>query len=105
MSRAALRWFGKEHDVPVRGVPLSAEWAKLRDGIDDRGRRARLYGLMRYCSGRGLEPGAVDDAVLEDYLRYRAETTALASSTMAHRSWRGRGMHVLAPSTAGRRSA
>jgi hypothetical protein len=45
--RAALRWFGKEHDVPARGVPLSPDWAKLRDDIGDRGRRARLYGLMR----------------------------------------------------------
>src|SRR5450759_1116450 len=83
---AALRWFGKEHHVSPRGVALSAVWATLRDGIDDRGRRARLYGLMRYCSGRGLEPTAVDDAVLLDYLRYRAETTSLAASTMAHRS-------------------
>src|SRR5688500_1889123 len=24
--RAALRWFANDHDVPVRGVPLSAEW-------------------------------------------------------------------------------
>jgi hypothetical protein len=46
--RAALRWFNKECDVPVRGVPLLPEWAKLRDGIRDRGQRARLYGLMRY---------------------------------------------------------
>jgi hypothetical protein len=66
---AALRWFGKEYSVPSRGLALSAEWATLRDGIGDRGRRARLYGLMRYCSGRGLEPPAVDDAVLGDYLR------------------------------------
>jgi hypothetical protein len=29
--RAALRWFGKEHDLPRRGVPLSAEWARFRD--------------------------------------------------------------------------
>ena len=78
--RAALRWFGKEHDVPVRGVPLSAAWVKLRDGIHDQGRRARLYGLIRYCSGRGIEPGAVTDAILETYLRYRADTTALSSN-------------------------
>jgi integrase len=84
--RAALRWFGKEHDVPVRGAPLSAEWARLRDSIDDRGRRARVYGLMRYCSGRGIRPGSVDDAVLGNYLRYRAETTALASDNTARRS-------------------
>ena len=66
-ARAALRWFRKEHDVPVRGVPLSAEWASLRDSIEDRGRRARLYGLMRYCSGRGIAPGSVDDAILDAY--------------------------------------
>ena len=83
---AALRWFGKEHNVPSRGVALSAGWAVLRDGIGDRGRRARLYGLMRYCSGRGLMPTSVDDTVVADYLRYRAETTFLATSSMAHRS-------------------
>jgi integrase len=85
-AAAALRWFCKEHDVSPRGVVLSADWAALRDGVHDRGRRARLYGLMRYCSGRGLKPSLVDDAVLLDYLRYRAETTSLAASTMARRS-------------------
>src|SRR6266478_3481150 len=83
---AALRWFGKEHNVPSRGVALSAEWAVLRDGIGDRGRRARLYGLMRYCSGRTLMPASVDDAVVADYLRYRAETSSLATNSMACRS-------------------
>jgi integrase len=84
--RAALRWFGKEQNVPVRGVPLFAEWATLRDGIEDRGQRARLYGLMRYCSGRGIAPWMVDDTILDDYLRYRAETTALAFNNTARRS-------------------
>src|SRR5882672_4807159 len=83
---AALRWFGKEYSVPSRGVALLADWAVLRDGIGDRGRRARLYGLMRYCSGRSLMPASVDDAVVADYLRYRAETTSLVTSRMAHRS-------------------
>jgi integrase len=85
-AAAALRWFGKEHDVPSRGVVLSAEWAVLRDGIGDRGRRARLYGLMRYCSGRTLMPASVDDAAVADYLRYRAETSSLATNSMACRS-------------------
>jgi integrase len=84
--RAALRWFIKEHDVPVRGVPLSAEWATLRDKTEDRGRRARLYGLIRYCSGRGISPASVDDTILDHYLRYRAETTALACDNTARRS-------------------
>jgi integrase len=83
---AALRWFGKEYNVPSRGVALSAEWAVLRDGIGDRGRRARLYGLMRYCSGRTLMPASVDGAVVADYLRYRAETSSLATNSMACRS-------------------
>jgi integrase len=85
-ARAALRWFGKEHGVPVRGVPLSAAWAKLRDAIQNRGRRARLYGLMRYCSGRGIEPAAMTDAIVETYMHYRAETTALAFDNTARRS-------------------
>jgi integrase len=88
-AAAALRWFGKEYSVPSRGVALSAEWATLRDGIGDRGRRARIYGLMRYCSGRSLMPDAVDDAVVADYLRYRAETTSLAAGSAAHRSIAG----------------
>ncbi len=85
-AAAALRWFGKEYNLPSRGVALSAEWAVLRDGIGDRGRRARLYGLMRYCSGRTLMPASVDDAVVADYLRYRAETSSLATNSMACRS-------------------
>ncbi len=84
--RAALRWFGNEHDVPVRGVLLSAAWGRLRDTICDSGRRRRLYGLMRYCSGRGIQPGALDDNVLDAYLHYRTETTNLTSNNTARRS-------------------
>ena len=54
--KAALRWFSKENDVSPRGAPLTPAWAALRDGIDDRGRKARLYGLIRYCSGRCIGP-------------------------------------------------
>ena len=38
--------------------------------------RARLYGLVRFASAKGIEPEA-DDDVLAAFLRYRAETTAL----------------------------
>src|SRR5712671_3316839 len=78
-AAAALRWFGKEHHVSPRGVALSAEWSVLRDGVGDHGRRARLYGLMRYCSGRTVLPAAVGNAIVADYLRYRAETSSLAT--------------------------
>src|SRR5262249_36851901 len=62
--RAALRWFGKEHDVPPWGVPLSLDWARLLNGIKDRSRRYCLSSLMRYCSGRAIQPGDVDDNIL-----------------------------------------
>ena len=82
--RAALRWFGEERDVPQRGVRLSAEWARFRDGLDQPIRN-RLYSLTRYCSARGIGPSAVDDKIFDDYWRYRTETTAQASNNTARR--------------------
>ena len=84
-TAAALRWFGREYDVSPRGVPLSTEWAVLRDSIGDYGRRA-LSGLMRYCSGLGIAPGSVTDAILADYFLYRGQTTSLATDIAARRS-------------------
>lgn len=84
--KAALRWFGKEHEVAPRGVPLTAAWIALRDSIEDNGRRSRLSGLMRYCSGCGIAPEAVDDATLDAYFVYRAQTTSLATNLAARRS-------------------
>jgi site-specific recombinase XerD len=83
--RAALRWFAKGHGMPRHGMRLSAEWATFRDRIDDRRRRDRLYSLMRYCSARGIGPGSVDDLVLDEYWRYRVETTALVSNNTRRR--------------------
>ena len=82
--RAALRWFGKEHDVPQLGMPLSASWATLRDRLDKR-LRQRLYSFMRYCSARRIDPESVDDGTLDAYWRYRTETTALPSNNTARR--------------------
>src|SRR4029453_7121683 len=88
--RAALRWFGKEHDVPQLGMPLSASWATLRDRLDKR-LRQRLYSFMRYCPARRIDPASVDDRTLDAYWRYRTETTALPSNNTAlrflARSW------------------
>ena len=69
-----------------RGVPLTTAWAALRDSIGDYGRKARLSGFMRYCSGRGIEPAAVDEAALDDYFAYRKQTTSLATNAAARRS-------------------
>jgi integrase len=84
--KAALRWFSKEHEVSPRGAPLTPAWAALRDGIEDQGRKARLYGLMRFCAGKNIEPEAVDEATVDDYFAYRKQTTSLATNSMARRS-------------------
>jgi hypothetical protein len=84
--KAALRWLGGEAGLPVRGAPLTPAWATLRDGIADKGVRARLYGFLRFASAQAVSPEAVDDELLLAYLRYRDETTALAAGVAAHRS-------------------
>ena len=82
--RAALRWFGQEQGVPQRGARLSAGWTRFCERIDAR-MRGRLYSLIRYCSARGIDPAAVDDRILDEYWRYRTETTARASNNTARR--------------------
>jgi hypothetical protein len=76
--RAALRWFGKEHDLPQRGVRLTPAWSRFRDRLDHR-LRNRLSGLIRYCSAHRIDPSSVDDRIFDEYWRYRTETTAMLS--------------------------
>ena len=91
--RAALLWFAKEDNVPSRGMPLTNDWKLLRGRLPDRRARAVLSSLMRYCSGRRIAPTAVDEAVIDSYMSYRAETTALACDAAARRAiartWNG----------------
>jgi hypothetical protein len=85
-AKAALRWLSGEEGLPSRGVPLDERWATLRDLARDKSLRARLSGLMRYASAKGIAPEAVTDQVLGAYLRYRGQTTALSSDAAAERS-------------------
>jgi hypothetical protein len=91
--RAALRWFCKEEDVPSRGLPLTGQWQVLRQQLTDRRTRATLSSLMRYFSAQKVAPAAVDEAALDAYMRYGAQTTALATDTAARRAiakaWNG----------------
>jgi integrase len=84
--KAALRWFGKDTAIPSRGAPLAPHWQALRDKLTDRRRRAGLSSLMRYCSAKGIAPAAVDEGVLDLFMRYRADTTALATNAAARRA-------------------
>jgi integrase len=83
-AKAALVWFRKDHNVPRYGVPLTAEWEKFRNGLNDRVRQ-RLYNLMRDSAGRGIKPSAIDDSRFDEYWRHRAETTKLATNDTARR--------------------
>jgi integrase len=84
--KAALAWFGNEQGLPKRGAPLMPEWQALRAQLKDPSRKAKLSGLIRYCSLKGIVPDAVDEAVVDDYMRYRADTTALAVDIKARRA-------------------
>ena len=41
-----------------------------RGGLVDRSRLAKLSGLLRYCSMKGVAPRNVDESVLDGYMRY-----------------------------------
>ena len=85
-AKAAIHWFRKDNELPGRGAPLIEEWRVLRRQLVDPSQLAKLSGLIRYCSMKGIMPEAVDDAVVGAYMRYRGETTALATDTKARRA-------------------
>jgi integrase len=84
-AKAALFWFRDEQGLPRRGTPLTPEWQLLRRGLKDLSRRGKLSGLIRYCNLKGIAPGVVDEAVVDAYMAYRKETTALAVDIKARR--------------------
>lgn len=85
-AKAAIHWFQKDHDLPKRGTPLIPEWKALRRKLSDLSRKGKLSGLIRYCSLKGIMPAAVDDTVVDNYMAYRAKTTALATDIKARRA-------------------
>jgi len=85
-AKAALFWFRGEQGLPRRGTPLKPEWQQLRRRLKDLSRRGKLSGLIRYCSLKGIAPSAVDEAVVDAYMAYRKETTALAVDIKARRA-------------------
>jgi hypothetical protein len=85
-AKAALFWFRNEQGLPLRGTPLHPEWKKLRRRLKDRSRLAKLSGLIRHCSLKGILPAAVNEEVVDGYMAYRKQTTALAVDTKARRA-------------------
>ena len=85
-SKRALHWYQNDSDLPKRGTPLKPEWRQLRRLLTDLSRKGKLSGLIRYCSLKGITPEAVNDEIVDGYMRYRAKTTALATDVKARRA-------------------
>jgi integrase len=84
--KAALFWFRNEQALPLRGAPLRPEWKKLRRRLKDRSQLSKLSGLIRYCSLKEILPAALNESVVDRYMAYRKETTALAVDTKTRRA-------------------
>jgi integrase len=85
-AKVALFWFRNEQGLPPRGTPLRPEWKALRGRLKDLSRLGKLSGLIRYCSLKGIASHQVDEAVVDAYMAYRKETTALAVDNKARRA-------------------
>ena len=85
-AKAAIHWFQKDNDLPKRGTPLIPAWKALRRKLSDLSLLSKLSGLIRYCSLKGIMPAEVDDTVVDNYMAYRAMTTALATDIKARRA-------------------
>ena len=85
-AKAALFWFQGTRACRRAASHWSPRWRKLRGRLKDRSRLAKLSGLIRYCSLKAIVPDAVDDAVIDGYMAFRKETTALAVDNKARRA-------------------
>jgi hypothetical protein len=85
-TKAALFWFRNEQGLAPRGSPLDPKWKKLRRSLKDLSRLAKLSSLIRYCSLKGILPAAINESVVDGYMAYRKETTALAVDNKARRA-------------------
>ena len=72
--KSALLWLARAKGVPKRGMPLAAPWEELRARLDPGIPRWTFSLLMRFCTARGVSPAAVDEAVIDRYVDYRAQT-------------------------------
>jgi integrase len=83
--RACLDWFAGTNNLPKRGTVVTPAWTGLRAKISDQSCRKRLSGLIRYASAKAIEPGDLNEEVLDDYMNYRRQTTALSADDAARR--------------------
>jgi hypothetical protein len=84
-AKTALLWLAQHH-----GAPLDPAWEDLRAEIRNGVARSRLSSLMRFCSANDFAPAAVDEAVIERFLHYRARCGTAADNAFRRllaRAW------------------
>jgi hypothetical protein len=84
-AKAALLWFAKNAGVLPYGVVLLPVWERFCTPLRDPSTRYRLLPFARFCSGVGVKPDAVDEAVVDCYMDHRARTTTCASDAASRR--------------------
>jgi integrase-like protein len=84
-AKAGLLWLTNEKSVPRHGTPLSADWERLHAQLSARQDRYRLASLMRFCSGQGIAPAAVDEIVVDGYYAYRSREMARSTHAVTRR--------------------
>jgi hypothetical protein len=83
--KSALRWLAREKGIPEHGAPLAPAWERLRVQIMDRFIRWRLSSFMRFCSASGIAPGEVDEAIIDRFKAYRAQSGMAADDASGRR--------------------
>jgi hypothetical protein len=83
--KSALRWLAQEKGIPEHGAPLAPAWEKLRVQFKDRFIRWRLSSFMRFCSASSIAPGEVDEAAIERFKAYRAQSGTAADDASGRR--------------------
>ncbi len=66
-------------------VGLTPAWQALYDRLPDKRSRDGLSRFLRLCSARGLEPEAVDDAVIEAFVAWLSNATLVRKPRELHR--------------------
>jgi integrase len=88
--KSALLWLERKKGVPKYGAPLSAEWERLSSRVQERLIRWRLSALLRFCSANGVEPGQLDEGVIDRFMAYRARVGMSATDAFRRllaRAW------------------
>ena len=71
--------------TPAIKTPLAASWRKLVADLSSKRAHLGLSRFARWCSGQGIEPGQVSDAVLADFIKAVRDATLHRKPNELHR--------------------